>query len=214
LIRQEDIEVFQLQLETLRAELAEAVEQLNGEYAALQVAAQDRLGRLFNQHDYPPSLVGLFAVDWEFPAVEPPSYLRQLNPQLYQAECRRVAAKFDEAVQLAEAAFASELANLVSHLQQKLAGHDDGKPKVFRDSAVDNLREFFERFQKLNLGSSDQLDQLVDEAQSILTGVQPQQLRDSTSLRSQVAGQLGGVQQALDQLLVERPRRNILRRPK
>ena len=54
-----------------------------------------------------------------------------------------------------------ELSRLVGHLSERLAGAEDGRPKVFRDSAVGNLREFFERFKALNVGSSAELDRLV-----------------------------------------------------
>ncbi len=39
-------------------------------------------------------------------------------------------------------------------------------------------------------------------------------LRDNSGLRQHVAAQLSSVQSVLDGLLVDRPRRNILRRPK
>jgi len=136
LMRQDDIEAFSRQMDRLRAELAEAVQHLNEEYTGLKSAARERLGRLFNEADYPQSLLGLFEVQWDFPSVEPPEYLRQLNPELYQQECQRVAARFDEAVRLAEEAFTSELADLVSHLRERISGQEDSKPKVFRDSAV------------------------------------------------------------------------------
>src|SRR4029079_18114497 len=105
----------------------------------------------------------------------------------------------------------TELARLVSHLAERLSGHDDGKPKIFRDSAIGNLSEFFERFRSFNVRSSAELDQLVARAQATVRGVQPQQLRDNPSLREHVASQLAGVQSVLDGLLVDRPRRNILR---
>jgi hypothetical protein len=138
--------------------------------------------------------------------------LRQLSPQLYEQEAQRVAARFEEAVQLAEQAFTDELSRLISHLTERLSGSDDGKPKVFRDSVVENLREFFERFRHLNVRSSQQLDELVGQAQRIVRGVQPQTLRDNLDLRQEIAAQLSGVQSVLDGLLVDRPRRNILRR--
>ena len=99
-------------------------------------------------------------------------------------------------------------------ITDRLSGSEDGKPKIFRDSAVDNLRGFFERFRTLNVGSNDQLDELVVQCQQIVQGVQPQDLRDRQSLRQHVSTQLSGVQSVLDGLLVDRPRRNILRRPK
>ena len=90
----------------------------------------------------------------------------------------------------------------------------DGQPKVFRDSAVGNLTEFFERFRDLNVRSNDELDRLVADAQRIVRGVEPQNLRDNQDLRQHVATELSRVQSVLDGLLVDRPRRNILRKPK
>lgn len=212
LIRQEDVSVFDVQMTTLRAELVQAVQGLDEHFLELQSAARQRLGRLYSSDDYPASLLGLFELEYDFPSVEPPEYLRQLSPALYEQEKARVSGRFDEAVRLAEEAFTSELAKLVSHLTERISGQEDGKPKIFRDSAVVNLTEFFQRFQQLNVRSSEQLDQLVAQARQIVRGVEPQQLRDSGSLRQHVATQLAGVQSVLDGLLVDRPRRNILRR--
>jgi hypothetical protein len=146
--------------------------------------------------------------------VDAPDYLRQLNPQLYQQECERVQQRFNEAVQLAEEAFVAELAKLVSHLTERLSGQDDNRPKVFRDSVIGNLTEFFDRFRQLNVRSNEQLDHLVADAQQIIRGIQPQELRDNQGLRQHVATEMSRVQSVLDGLLVDKPRRNILRRPR
>ena len=214
LVRQDQVETFDNQMNWFQQELADAVDALNERYHELQAAAQQRLGSLYNAADYPESLRGLFSMDWEFPAVEPPDYLMQLHPELYEQECQRVAARFDDAVQLAEAAFMDELAKLVSHLTERLTGQADGKPKVFRDSAIENLTGFFERFRQLNVRNNDQLDELVEQAQQVVQGVEPQTLRDNHGLRQTVARELAEVQDVLDDLLVDRPRRNILRRPR
>jgi hypothetical protein len=214
LIRQDDLQVFSVQLTTFQAELAEAVERLIAHYQELQSAARQRLGRLFNPADYPADLEGLFAINFDFPSVEPPAYLRQLSPQLYEQEAARVAARFDDAIRLAEEAFIEELSKLVSHLSERLAGNDDGKPKIFRDSAIEILQEFFGRFRHLNIRSNQQLDELVAQIQRITSGVQPQALRDDQPLRQRVGSQLAGVQSVLDGLLVDRPRRALQRRPR
>jgi len=73
-------------------------------------------------------------------------------------ESQRVQDRFGEAVRLAEQAFTTELAKLVSHLSERLSGQADGKVKIFRDSAVENLTEFFQRFRQLNVRSNEQLD--------------------------------------------------------
>jgi hypothetical protein len=214
LIRQDDVERFDAQMTDLRVELDEAVEQLDRTFDELKSQARERLGRLYNPGDYPDSLRGLFAVEWDFPSVEPPNFLRELSPELYQAELQRVQSRFDEAVQLAEQAFTDELAKLVSHLADRLAGDTDGKPKVFRDSAVGNLREFFDRFKHLGVRSNDELDRLVSDCQQLVSGVDPQSLRDNASLRQVVTQGLGQIQSSLDELLVDKPRRAIIRKPR
>ena len=214
LIRRDEIGLFDTKLTSLRQELDEAVANLNQHFSELKSAARRRLGQLYNAADYPESLLGLFGVVWEYPNCEPPAYLRQLSPELYEEECRRVQARFEECVRLAEEAFTEEFSKLVMHLTERLSGNEDGKPKIFRDSAVQNLTGFFERFRHLSVQSSEQLDQLVEQAQRIVRGVKPQALRDDTSLRQQIATQLAGVQSQIEGMLVDRPRRNILRRPR
>ncbi|HCO24351.1 MAG TPA: hypothetical protein DIT97_15420 [Gimesia maris] len=212
LIRQSDIQDFDQRMADFRDELDAAVADLDRHFDELRSAARERLGDLFNSTDYPPSLLGMFAIEHDFPSVEPPPYLQQLSPALYEQECQRMQLRFDAAVQLAEQAFLEEISKLVEHASERLSGQSDGRPKVFRDTAITNLTEFFERFRTLNVRSNEQLDALVDRAQQIVAGIKPQQLRDNTVLRQQVASQLAGVQSSLDGLLIDRPRRNILRR--
>ena len=211
LIRQDEVERFDRQMTVFRRDLAAAVQALDGHFGQLKDAARDRLGRLFNPADYPPTLLGLFAVEWDYPAVDPPEYLLRLNPHLYQQERQRIVSRFDEAVRLAEEAFAAEFARLVTHLTERLTPGPGGERKVFRDTAVTNLRTFFDRFRHLNVRSSEDLDRLVDTAQRTLAGVDPQAVRDSDSLRQHVTAQLAIVQSHLDHMLVDQPRRRILR---
>lgn len=211
LIRQEQVALFDRQMARLREELIGAVARLDARYAELREAARRRLGRLYDPSDYPTSLAGHFALDWDYPSVEPPDYLLRLDPRLYEQETARAAARFEEAVRLAEQAFTAEFAKLVSHLAERLAGTDDGRPKVFRDSAVANLQEFFNRFRALNVHSNEELDELVETTRRAVAGLGPQELRDNMDVRRQVGQQLSVVQSTLDEMLVERPRRRVLR---
>jgi hypothetical protein len=211
LIQQSRVELFHQQMLDFRRQLQTAVAQLESHYGELQSAARRRLGRLFNPNDYPPSLEGLFEIDWDFPAVEPPDYLLQLNPALYEQERIRVSARFEEAVRLAEQAFVTEFGRLVTHLTERLTADPGGDKKVFRDSAVNNLVEFFERFRQLDVGSNQELDDLVNRAQQVIHGVQTQELRDNSTLRQQIASQLNQVEQVLDGMIGDRPRRRIVR---
>src|SRR5262249_47441388 len=108
-------------------------------------------------------------------------------------------------------AFVNEFAGIVAHLTERLHGGPQGERQVFRDSAVTNLTEFFERFKHLNVNSSQELDRLVEQAQELVRGLTPQGLRDNDDRRRRGATDLSQVQAALDGMLVDRPRRRIIR---
>jgi hypothetical protein len=211
LIRQADIPAFVHTLGGFRDELHEAEARLNAVYDEVKADARGRLGRLYNPDDYPPEIRGLFNAEWDFPSVEPPSYLMRVAPEVFEEERRRVLGRFEEAVRLAEQAFATEFGRLLAHLAERLTNGETGERRVFRDSAVGNLTEFFQRFAQLNVRSNPELDALVEEAQRLVQGVSPQQLRDSDALRQQIAGDMGRVRERVEGLITDAPRRRLVR---
>ena len=212
LLPQNSLGLFATTMQAYRERLQETARELSSQYDTMKSEAERRLGTLFNASDYPQTLDGLFDLEVSYPTIEPPAYLVSLHPEVYQQEQARVRERFESAVELAEQAFATELQRLTAHLAERLTGLHDGQPKVFRDSAVENLREFFERFRRLNIRSSPELDILVEEAQQVITGIEPQQLRDSVRLRQMVTRDFEQIQASVGEMLVDRPRRNILRR--
>lgn len=212
LIKQADIGSFVGSMEGYRQELTLAERDMNAVYEQMKTDARRRLGRLYDAHDYPARLEKTFSVSWDFPSVEPPSYLLRIAPEVYEQERERVARRFDEAVQLAEHAFLAEFGRLVAHLTERLGDGGAGERRVFRDSVVGNLGEFFERFRRLNVRSNDDLDRLVNEAQQLVGQVTPQELRDHAGLRQQIATEMAMIQAQLEPMIIDRPRRSLLRR--
>ncbi|NNJ27733.1 hypothetical protein [Alienimonas chondri] len=217
LLPRTDLPAFERRMGELQAELADAAAEVDRCRDELVSRARRRLGDLFDPADYPPSLAPLFGLSWDLPAVEPPDYLRRLSPRLYRQECDRVRQRFEQAVELAESAFAQELAQLVEHLRERLTGGENGGPRVFRDSAVENLTEFFTRFRRLSVGGNEELNAVVAEAEGLMRGVDPADLRASTGvgwLQERVREGLAGVAAALDPLVADAPRRRVLRSPR
>lgn len=212
LVRRQDLESLLAHLNVLRSELVDAVVVLDWHLELLKVEARDRLGSLYHEADYPDTLLSFFDVRWDLPNVEPPNFLRTLSPALHAQEQARVRARFEEAVALAEQAFLEEFTRLVAHLSDRITGTpDDGSPRVFRDAAVGRLQDFCARFRQWNVRSNPQLDDLVEQTRALVQGVGAPELRNRQALRAQVAESLGSVRVALEALLVNRPRRRILR---
>ena len=212
LLPQNSLGMFATTMQAYRERLQQAATDLAAQYDTMKSEAERRLGTLFNASDYPQTLDGLFDLEVSYPTIEPPAYLVSLHPEVYQQEQARVRERFENAVELAEQAFGTELQRLSAHLAERLTGLHDGQPKVFRDTAVENLREFFSRFRQLNIRSNPELDELVNQAQQVVSGIEPQTLRDSNRLRQMVARDFEQIQASVGELLVDRPRRNILRR--
>ena len=82
-------------------------------------------------------------VEWDF-AVEPPSYLMRISPDLYQQEQDRVARRFEEAAELAEQAF-SPSSHGSSPTTERLGAMPAGEEGIPRH-AVTNLTELFDCF--------------------------------------------------------------------
>jgi len=209
LIRREHIEDFEQRVARYQTELDHAVAALESAYGDLLTQAQSNLGSLFRLGDYPSSLEGLFAISVEYPSVEPDPSLIQVSAGLYERERERIAARFNEALEMAETAFTAEFQALIQHLCGKLQGLNDGTVKQFRDSNVTNLGEFFDRFKNLSIGSNAELEQLVNEAKEAVRGISPEWLRESQPLRDTIQERLATVRSQLDDLMVARPSRAI-----
>lgn len=210
LIRQDDIEAFEAKMREFKDQLAAAAANLQLEYETIKTAAREKLGQLYNPADYPPTLEGMFSITWEYPSVDPPRYLMNFNPELYAQEQSRVQQRFENAVAMAEEAFAEQLSEMVSHLIERLADNPDGTQKVFRASAVENFKEFYENFRKMNVRSNPQLESLISQANNLVSGVSTQELRTDKSLRQDLSEQMTNLQTALNSVIVDAPRRRIM----
>jgi hypothetical protein len=209
LIRKSAVDIFNTFMKECEKDLVEAVKVLQERYPELKDRAAQALASLFNEGDYPSRVDTAFGLSWDFPSIDPPAYLKQLNPELYEAECKKIEARFAVAVDQAEQAFVQQFHHLVAHLVERLKGDVDGKPKVFRDSAIENLNGFFAQFRQLDIGSSSQLQQIVTQAQNAVKGITAGELRDNPNARQSVTAALSQVAAQIDGLMVNMPDRMI-----
>lgn len=211
LIRQADVTTFEERMSDFKAQLDAAVANLQLEYEVIKEKAREKLGSLYNAEDYPSTLEGVFSISWEYPPIEPPQYLMTFNPQLYEQERSRIQHRFEEAVTMAENAFAEELSGLISHLVERLTDEPDGKKKAFKASTIENFKEFYQNFQRMNVRSNANLEALISQANNLVSGITPNDLRQSNELQNSLRTQMSELKTSLDSVIREAPRRRILR---
>jgi hypothetical protein len=210
LVRLDALEAFNKDMSRFRQQLDQAAAALDEVYYSLREDARHRLGDLFDSNDYPMSLSGAFEINWEYPSIDPPEYLRDVNKRIWEEQRNLANAKLTEAVALAEEAFVAEFTELLGKLVERLSPNELGESKTFRDSTVDNLKSFFDKFNFLSVKSNEDLERLVDKAKDVLEGKDADTLRTNGYVREVVKRDLAAVSEQLDALLVDTPKRSII----
>lgn len=188
----------------------DAADAFAGDFAAIREAARQKLGQLYDESDYPRDIRRKFDFGWRFITFAPAGESQLISPEIVEREQR----KFQELMARAQAdavnALRERFAALVDHAVERLSGErEGGKPKIFRDTLVGNIREFLESFETLNIADDKALHALVERVRALTDGVDTKGLRDDASLRAHVATKMTEVQNALDGMMIERPTRKI-----
>lgn len=201
------------QLTELKARWDAAVPAFNAVYQRMLENEEFRadLGELWNRADYPSSIEDRFSFVRDMVNVEPPAYLMQLNPRLYEEQAALVKARFEQAAQMAIDELLGKFQEMVAGLATALSGGEDGKQKKFNNTTVTKITEFVNNFRTLNINADPEFNALMERAESVVRGVEPQELRSFDNLRTQTREAMEGISKQLEQMMEVRGRRSIIR---
>lgn len=175
-------------------------------YPSLESEAAAKLGSLYDPKDYPEEslLRAAFSVHWSYFAFQTPDTLRRISTQLFERERDKAAASWVDATKEVREALRAGFAELVDHMAERLTGD-----KVFRNSLVENFRDFLSTFDFRNITDDADLRALVTRAGQLLDGVNPDTLRKEEGLRDAVARGMAEINASLDTMIVNRPKRRL-----
>ncbi len=181
-------------------------------YPALIEADKISLRSNWNPSDYP-SLAKVrdsFYVEWRYINLGTPGELQGVDSSIFAREQEKAAQKIQDVSDQIVQVLRAQMLDLVSHLTDKLeGGRGNGKPKIFKDSTVTNVKEFLKTFSARNIVDDRQLDLLVAQAGQLLDGVDPQSLRDQDVVRERVRAGFESIKQTLDTMVVPKPTRMV-----
>lgn len=181
------------------------VDKLLEVYPAQIETARERLAGQFNVGDYPTieELRRAFFWSYQWIAFGIPE---GLPPEIRQQEMEKAKNMWEEAAQSITIALRESFNGLIRHAREKLQPGEDGKPRIFRDTLVTNIKDFLETFQARNIVGDDELAALVAKAQAVIGGVdKAQALRDDQALRDSVKDGFEAIEKEME-TLVERKR--------
>lgn len=198
-------------LEAYQAGRAKAVEKLCESYPALKAMAAQELRVLFNERDYPSvdKVRAAFRMTWQYQAVHTPRVLEQISPALFAAESEKARQQIAEASAAIRDALRQGLAELVTHMVDRLTPGTDGKSRIFRDSLVGNFADFLRTFEARNITDDGELSKVAAQARQLLAGVDPAVLRQNAGTRDAIRDGMSQIKQQLDTMLADKPERQI-----
>lgn len=201
LIPNDLVEEVDATLNVYRQDVKALAKILAGKLDEIKASDKLALGDTFNDADYPSAaeIVNKVDVLWNYVRFSVPDNLPE---NLLTREQEKSRANLREATDSIQQLLRSQMNELVSHLAGKLSGEKEGKPLIFRNSLIGNIREFLDLFNSRNIVNDTELEELCDKARALLNGVDPQALRDSSSLRVNVASGFQEIKAALDRMMV------------
>ena len=169
-----------------------AVEALAKEFGNLVEQARVRLGGLFRSEDYPApdELRSKFSFATKvMPLPDAGDFRVTLGDEEKERIKRQITATVEASLQVASRELWQRLFEAVNHLAERLSAYKVtgvGVEHPFRDSVVTNLVKLVDVLPKLNVTGDPELDRLASEVRASLL-VDPQELRESESIRSETA---------------------------
>ena len=140
------------------------------------------LGKLFRIEDYPSkeALQGKFGIRYRItPVPDADHFIAKLASDDTDRVKRDIEHQIEERLHDAVGDLYRRLGEAVERVGERLNEDDEGKPLVFRDSMIENIRGLVDVVPRLNIFGDDTLARLCEQVKDKIAGVEPDSLRPS-----------------------------------
>jgi len=159
-----------------KAEFDEAVDEFLKEYPEILANAHKRLGHLLDGKSLPSvtEIKEKFGVYQEiYPLPDTADFRVDLSKEHVDEIRKQMKTSIDNTIEEAMTGIWQRLAELIRKIEETLSE----PKKIFRDSLINNLKEFCELIPKLNLTNDSKLENFRKEATKKLANLRPDNLR-------------------------------------
>ena len=164
-----------------------------------------RLGSLYNPLDYPPNIRQCFAFTWRFVSLHHEDNAELLSPETIRREEASFRRMVDEFRDTAMTTLRTTFVEMVNRTVERLSG----EKKVFRNTLIENIREFVDNFSVMNINDDAELAAAVEKCNKVLNGVSIEAIRSNDQFRHSIASSMQTVQAQLSNMMVNAPTRKL-----
>ena len=140
------------------------------------------LGKLFRIEDYPSKedLQGKFAIRYRItPVPDADHFIAQLASDDTERVKRDIESHIEEQLHGAVVDLYRRFGEAIERVSERLREDDEGKPLVFRDTMISNIRDLVDVVPRLNIFGDETLAQLCAQVKEKIASVEPDALRPS-----------------------------------
>ncbi|KKL99505.1 hypothetical protein LCGC14_1813720 [marine sediment metagenome] len=211
-------------ISTVEQKLREFKARLNDELVPAACAAYPTrvreglaaLGDLGNENDYPhvDDFRSCWGLGWRWVSVGVPDELKSIDYDLWKIERDKEAKQIRKAAEGIRVLLRQTALTIIRQLHAKLGPRDDGKKRVLRATALDDLTQFVSAFNFRDVTNDRELFEVISQIHQLARGVNVPQLRSDDELRARVERETSRLEGHLDRLVVEAPTRRLrVRKP-
>jgi hypothetical protein len=208
LIPKESLDAIDGQLNILKANFRAEVLGFENRYAEARRQAQEMLGELFDESDYPVDILGRFRFSWRFLSMEVPGRSTLLSPEIYEREKRKFQDMMAETRDLARSALREEFARVVESLARRLSADGD-RPRMLTPKMYERMQEFLDGLDARNIFEDERLRDLTVQARQLIGNAASGGLGSNDFIRRRVKQEMARLQSAVEEAVEELPRRRI-----
>ena len=152
------------------------------------------LGKLFRIEDYPSkeALQDKFSIRYRItPVQDAEQFMAKLATDDVDRVKRDIEHQIEERLHDAVGDLYRRFGEAVERVSKRLQEDDNGKPLVFRDSMISNIRDLVDIVPRLNIFGDDELARLCEQVKDKIASVEPDSLRPSKTFDpvARVAGE-------------------------
>jgi len=151
------------------------------------------LGKLFHIEDYPSKdqLRDRFSIRYRItPVPDADHFIADLASDDTERVKRDIERHIEEQLHDAVGDLYRRLAEAVERVSERLTEDGDGKPLVFRDTMISNIRDLVDVVPRLNIFGDQRLARLCEHVKERIAGVEPDSLRPSGAFDPVVRAQV------------------------
>ena len=178
-------EAYVAQLDGLRETMIQQRTEFLADYPMHVEKARETLGRLFNALDYPTTdiLAGKFGLRYRIkPVPDADHFYARLAADHTEEIKRDIEADVQERLQDAIGELYERMLEALKRVSDRLQEDDEGKPLVFRNTLITNVRELVDVVPRLNIFGDDHLARLCEQVKERIAAVEPDTIRAGTDI--------------------------------